>query len=97
MVDHIDRLGEEGPHAGQGRSMSQSCRQMGFAQAVTGNKNKSFVLFYKSELHGFQDLGLGNGGRVFPVKGIEGFSFRKPGAAQSRLDLALELVSSVGG
>jgi hypothetical protein len=35
MGHHIDRLGEEGPHPGEGRSVSQRCCQMGFAQAVT--------------------------------------------------------------
>ena len=83
MGDHIDRLSEEGLHAGQGGSMTQSCRQMGFAQAVAGDKNQPFIFFKKSEFHGFEEFGFGNGCGMVPFEAVQGFDFGKLGGGQA--------------
>jgi len=95
--DHIDRRGEEGPHAGLGGSMTQGERQMGLSQAVAGDEHQPFVVFYKSELKGFHDFGLWDEGRMFPVESFQRPGLGELGGAQAGLHLALKFSGSLNG
>ena len=97
MVDHIDRLGEEGPHAGQGGSVTQRCGQMGFAEAVAGDEHQPFLFFEKSELQGFEDLALGDERGMIPIEGVERFNLWEFGGGQARFDLSVELGGNLVG